>query len=122
MSCFRRVVVMNESENPWDVIAPHWDEQVGEGNDFQKLLVVPATDRLLVPKSGERVLDACCGNGSYARRLGRIGCEVVAFDGSKTFIEIAKQRTRPTDGQIEFHHLDACNNSQLESIGKPESF
>lgn len=113
---------MDDSNNPWDKIAPHWDEQVGEGTDFQKLLVIPATDRLLDAKSGERVLDACCGNGSYSRRLGRMGCDVVAFDGSKAFIEIAKQKTRPTDGKIEFHQIDACDRSQLETIGKPESF
>ncbi|HQY89188.1 MAG TPA: class I SAM-dependent methyltransferase, partial [Tepidisphaeraceae bacterium] len=66
--------------------------------------------------------DACCGNGSYSRKLGRVGCEVVAFDGSKIFIEIAMQKTRPADGRIEFRHLDACDRTQLESLGKTESF
>lgn len=113
---------MDQSNNPWDAIAKHWDEQVGEGNDFQKLLVVPSTDRLLEAESGQRVLDACCGNGSYARRLGRIGCEVVAFDGSAAFVEIAKRNTRPGDGRVAFHHLDACHRAEIESLGESESF
>jgi SAM-dependent methyltransferase len=58
----------------WDRIAPWWADRIGEGNDFQLRLIMPATDRLLGPRPGLRVLDACCGNGNYARRLGRAGC------------------------------------------------
>ncbi|MFT3786994.1 MAG: class I SAM-dependent methyltransferase [Tepidisphaeraceae bacterium] len=102
--------------NPWDTIAPYWDEQVGEGNDFQKQLIFPTTDRLLTPKAGERILDACCGNGGYARRLGRMGCDVLAFDGSAAFVEIAKSKTKAVDDRIEYRHLDACDASALRTL------
>ena len=34
-----------------------------EGNDFHKLLIVPATKKLLTLKTTDLVLDVACGNG-----------------------------------------------------------
>lgn len=106
----------------WNDIADHWDQQVGEGNDFQKQLVMPATTRLLSPKPGERILDICCGNGNYARRLGREGCEVLASDGAERFIELACDRTRPEDGTIEYRVINACDEQGMLSLGSASSF
>ena len=106
----------------WNDLAAYWDEQIGEGNDFQKQLVMPATDRLLVPQAGECVLDACCGNGNYARRLGRLGCDVLAFDGAPSFITIAKGRTQPADGNIRHAIADACDEAAVVALGEPQSF
>lgn len=103
----------------WNRIAGHWDSQIGEGNDFQKLLVMPATDRLLAADAGERVVDACCGNGNYARRLGRRGAAVVAFDGSSSFIEIARKRHRPEDGDVSYHIADACDDAAVAALAEP---
>jgi 2-polyprenyl-3-methyl-5-hydroxy-6-metoxy-1,4-benzoquinol methylase len=102
----------------WERIAGWWDESIGEGNDFQRELIMPATDRLLALQPGEVVLDAACGNGNYSRRLGRAGAKVVAFDGSATFIERARQRTTADDGAIEYHRLDATDESSLLSLGE----
>ena len=106
----------------WDRLASYWDAQVGEGNDFQKQLVMPATDRLLAAVAGERVLDACCGNGNYSRRLGRSGCDVVAFDGAPTFIDLARARTRPADGAIDYRVADACDEAAVLALATPASF
>ena len=113
---------MNESLEIWNRIADFWDEKVGEGNDFQKQLVMPATDRLLDPKPGERILDACCGNGNYSRRLGRLGCDVVAFDGAAKFIDLCRERTQKSDGSISYHLADACDESAVCAIAPPASF
>ncbi len=112
----------NEPLDIWNKIAGHWDEQVGEGNDFQKQLVMPATTVLLDPKEGERVLDACCGNGNYARRLGRLGCDVVAFDGAPIFIERARSRTNASDGSIRYEVVDACDGNAIVAIAPQASF
>ncbi len=106
----------------WNQIASHWDEQVGEGNDFQKQLVMPATTRLLAPTARERILDACCGNGNYSRRLGRMGCEVLAFDGAAKFIQIAEARTQAADGSIEYRVIDACDEDAVKSLAPAASF
>ena len=103
----------------WERIGAHWDDQVGEGNVFQTDLVMPATDSLLDAKPGERVLDACCGNGNYSRRLGRAGCSVTAFDGSSILIDRARQRTRASDGEIRFSVVDACDSAALQAIDGP---
>lgn len=112
----------DEPKEIWETIAAYWDEQVGEGNDFQKQLVMPATDRLLAPKPGDRVLDACCGNGNYSRRLGRLGCDVLAFDGAATFIELARKRTTSGDGNVRYAVADACDETAVAALGEANSF
>lgn len=97
----------------WNDIADHWDAAIGEGNDFQKILIIPATDRLLSPGAGMVVLDACCGNGSYARRLAKSGCRVVAFDGSERLVELARGRVTPGPGTVEYHVADATSEGEL---------
>ena len=106
----------------WNQLAPFWNEQIGEGNDFQKQLVMPATERLLQPRAGERILDACCGNGNYSRRLGRAGCNVVAFDGAAAFVDIAWARTSKADGQITFAVADACDFQAVLDVGQDQPF
>jgi len=106
----------------WDDVADHWDQQVGEGNDFQKLLIWPSIERMLQPAVGLVVLDACCGNGNFARRLSRLGCEVTAFDGSSRMIELATARTHKGDGTIEFKVADACDEAAVLSVAPEKTF
>jgi len=108
-----------ETSAIWDRIAGWWDESIAEGNEFQRELIMPATDRLLALKPGEFVLDIACGNGNYSRRLGRAGAKVVAFDGSATFVERATRRTT-ADGDIEFRLIDATDESSLRSLGEAQ--
>ena len=52
----------------------------------------PATLSLLPEVRGKRVLDAGCGPGIYAEWLLDHGAEVVAFDVTPDFVEIARRR------------------------------
>jgi 2-polyprenyl-3-methyl-5-hydroxy-6-metoxy-1,4-benzoquinol methylase len=99
----------------WERNAAFWDERMGEGNDFQKLLVEPATDRLLEPVAGMRVLELACGNGLYARHLAGLGCEVLAVDGSQAMLEHARARTK-TD-RIEYRQCDITDGAALHTLG-----
>ena len=110
-----------ESVAVWKRIAGWWDEALGEGNDFQLTLIMPATDRLLALKPGEQVLDVACGNGNYARRIARAGARVVACDVAEDFLERARKRTSSADGEIEYHLIDATDERQLLSLG-PQRF
>src|SRR5579863_1257202 len=101
----------------WKSIAKWWDAQIGEGNEFQQLLIMPATDRLLDVSPGQHILDIACGNGNYARRLGKMGASVMAVDGSSEFISCAKARTREEHGQIEYRRVDATDARQLLDLG-----
>jgi len=61
-----------QAHEAWEMKAAFWDETMGEGNAFQKILVGPATERLLAVRQGETVLDVASGNGVFSRRLAEI--------------------------------------------------
>lgn len=101
----------------WSRNAAYWDEFLGEGNEFQRQLIMPATDRLIEIQPGMKVLDVACGNGNYARRLAASGATVVAFDGAAPFIERAKERTAQAGLTIDYHVIDATDESAMLSLG-----
>jgi SAM-dependent methyltransferase len=109
-----------ESRTIWNAKAAFWDERMGaEGNAFQRLLVGPATERLLALHEGELVLDVACGNGVMARRLAALGARVVACDFSEVFVERARARTAPElRERIEYAVADATDEAQLLALGK----
>ncbi len=102
----------------WNGNAVFWDDYFGEGNNFQKMLIGPATERLLQLRPGERVLDAACGNGAFARRMAELGARVVAFDVSEVFLERARARSAEFGARIEYHHLDATDEAALLALGE----
>ena len=119
---------MNTDQNPnalnqsvreaWETIAPWWDEKVGaEGNVTQRLLIGPATERLLNLQPDELVLDCACGSGIFSRRMAQLGARVVAFDFSEKFLERARARTTELADRIEYRVLDATNEAQMLALG-----
>lgn len=99
----------------WDANATFWDQRYGEGNDFQRLLIAPATERLLALRPGERVLEIACGNGAFARRMAEVGAYVLATDQSAVFLERARARTNSPN--IEYRLVDATDPAQLAALG-----
>ncbi len=108
----------DETRAVWDRNAAFWDDYMGEGNDFQRLLVGPATEKLLELQGGELILDIACGNGNFSRRLAQLGAQVVAFDFSPTFIERARTHSSEYVDQIEYHVIDATHREQLLTLGQ----
>ena len=107
-----------ETWKAWNENAAFWDERMGEGNDFVEVLIWPATQRLLALQPGERVLDVATGNGLYARRLAARGAEVVAFDFSHNLIELARARSEECADRIDYHVIDATDESALLALGE----
>jgi ubiquinone/menaquinone biosynthesis C-methylase UbiE len=105
-----------ENRRIWDANAQWWDDRIGGGNDFQTLLIEPATERLLQISKGDVVLDAACGAGRFARRMAELGAHVVAVDQSGQFIARAHERTG-SNAAIEYHVLDAAHDAALLSLG-----
>jgi SAM-dependent methyltransferase len=109
------------SREVWDTNAEFWDDRMGEGNDFHRVLVGPAAERLLAIQPGERVLDVACGNGQFSRRLAEFGADVVGGDFSPTMVEIARSKTaaRPEiAGHVGYRVLDATDEAQLLALGE----
>ena len=107
-----------EARALWDEKACFWDERIGDGNDFQRLLIGPATERLLEVRPGQRILDIACGNGVVARRLAELGARVVAIDFSAAFLDAARTRATAHADQIEYLLVDATSQDQLLALGE----
>src|SRR5476649_575790 len=82
--------LVNETHAIWEQNGSWWDSNMGEGNKWHRLLIAPATERLLAIQGGEHVLDLACGNGQFARRLASMGARVLACDFSGSLVECAR--------------------------------
>ena len=116
----QRRQLVQQTREVWEQNAAFWDERLGEGDEFQKRLVIPTVEGLLAPGPGERILEIACGNGSFARRLAGHGAEVVATDYSETFIARARKRTQPTGRRVDFRVVDATDERALLELGTRE--
>lgn len=110
--------LVSETRAIWERKAAFWDERMGEGNAFQRVLIGPAAERLLAVQPDELVLDVACGNGVFARRLAHLGARVVATDFSATFLERARARTTEHADRFEYRLVDATAEAQLLALGE----
>lgn len=102
----------------WDSKAAYWDEHMGEGNLFQRVLIGPASERLLQIQPGELIVDIACGNGVFSRRLAQLGAYVTATDFSPSFLELAQARTTEYADRIKYILADATDTAQLLALGE----
>jgi 2-polyprenyl-3-methyl-5-hydroxy-6-metoxy-1,4-benzoquinol methylase len=103
---------VDENRRIWDANARWWDDRIGDGNDFQTVLIEPATERLLRVSADDTILDIACGAGRFARRMASLGARVTAFDTSSEFIARARERT-PAGASIDYRVLDASNMNEV---------
>jgi 2-polyprenyl-3-methyl-5-hydroxy-6-metoxy-1,4-benzoquinol methylase len=102
----------------WNRLAPWWDDFCGdEGPVFHREVIRPTVLGLLAPLPGERILDAGCGNGGFARHLARLGLRVTAFDQAEGFIQTAQSRPGP---DVDYRVVDGTDCEQLATLeGEP---
>jgi 2-polyprenyl-3-methyl-5-hydroxy-6-metoxy-1,4-benzoquinol methylase len=105
-----------DARRAWDTNALFWDRRMGEGNDFFKVLIWPAVERLLQPGAGENLVDVACGNGVTSRRLAEAGARVLAIDFSEAMIRQARQRTEGS--AIDYRVIDATDLAALFGLGE----
>src|SRR5438270_7703546 len=106
-----------EGRDIWDRNAKWWDARMGEGNDWHRLLIAPAVEKLLSVVPGERVLELACGNGQFARRLASVGARVVACDFSRAFLDCARRRTSEHADRIDYRLVDLTSENQTAALG-----
>ena len=107
-----------EAQAIWNVNAGFWDEKMGEGNQSQRLLIGPASERLLDLHPGELVLEIACGNGVFARRMAELSVHVVAIDFAEGLLERARARSAAYTDRIDYLLVDATAEDQLLALGK----
>ncbi len=107
-----------ETQDVWDQNALFWDNAMGDGNQFQRVLVGPSSERLLHVQPGEEVLEIACGNGVFSRRLAQLGARVVASDFSQKMLEQARKRVTEHSDRIDYRLIDATNADQLLALGE----
>jgi 2-polyprenyl-3-methyl-5-hydroxy-6-metoxy-1,4-benzoquinol methylase len=109
-----------QAHEAWEKKAAFWDEMMGEGNAFQRVLIGPAAERLLKVRSTETVLDVACGNGVFSRRLAELGAAVVAIDFSEKFVELARARTEEVGygDAVEYLVADATDEERMLALGE----
>jgi 2-polyprenyl-3-methyl-5-hydroxy-6-metoxy-1,4-benzoquinol methylase len=107
----------NETREAWNTNASFWDARMGDdGNDFHRVLVRPAMERLLEVK-GDRILEIGCGNGLFTRRLASLGAQMVGIDFAQEMIAHARKRTQSHQTSIEYHVVDATDEKALLDLG-----
>lgn len=106
-----------ETRRIWDQKAAFWDGRMGDGNEFQRILIGPACERLLNLQPSDRVLEIGCGNGVFARRMAQFGVHVIATDFSAQFLELARARSPEHSDQIEYRLIDATHEDEILALG-----
>jgi len=107
-----------ETRAIWDQNAAFWDDRMGDGNDFQRILIGPTSERLLNLQAGETVLEIACGNGVFARRMAQLGVHVVATDFSEQLLERARAHTSKYADRIDYRLVDATREDQIVALGQ----
>lgn len=83
----------------YDAYAREFSDQRA-GASLNRLVEEPVVRELVGDPRGLRVLDAGCGDGSYARWLAEGGAHVRTIDASSELIAIAEDRT--SEGTVEY--------------------
>lgn len=93
----------------WDPVAAWYDKLVGEsGSDYHQNVILPAALRMLGARSGESVIDICCGQGVLIRPLLEAGIgKYTGVDASRRLVESAKGR-HGADPRVSLMVADAC--------------
>ncbi len=107
-----------ETMEIWNTNAEWWDDQIGDGNDFQIHLIEPSTLRLLDVKPGQEILDVACGAGRSSRQMADRGARVLAIDHSEKFIERARERSEDYEDCIEYRIVNAADEAPLQALGE----
>lgn len=109
--------------NGWEQGADFFDNRWGDqGDEFHHGVFAPAAERMLGLEHGARVIEFACGNGGFARRLGRQGMRVVATDLSPALIAHAQRRTETISDQavdIRYEVVDATVEREIVNCGGP---
>lgn len=70
---------------------------------------------LLKPQSGQKILDVCCGTANYSVKLAKTGCNVTGIDISEKMLEVANEKIKKENLNIELIKGDCSTISLREN-------
>lgn len=110
----------DSSTESWEGIADQWVAHA-DTNDYRNHFLMPLTLQALGEVRGRKVLDLGCGEGGHARELVRRGAQVVAVDGSRRLVEVARERTAAAGLDIEYvcanaNHLEGVADASFDLV------
>lgn len=88
-----------KKDTSWGNVATWYAEHVASEDSYHRNVVLPNLLRLMVLKSGMRVLDVACGSGYFANEFQAAGATVCGIDVSPELIQIARTHSH---SDIEF--------------------
>lgn len=89
---------------PQEVLA----EMADDGDFSKRHLVNPVLLRMLGDLSGQRVLDAGCGNGYFSRMLARRGATVTGVEPASALFDFAVHKEEAEPLGIRYVQADLC--------------
>lgn len=107
----------------WGGVADWYHEHLSSGDTYHEKVILPNLARILALKKGERILDAACGEGFFARAFaespaiaGRSGAKIIGVDISHELIAIAKKLS--PEGVFHTAPLEGLSFAADESFDK----
>jgi 2-polyprenyl-3-methyl-5-hydroxy-6-metoxy-1,4-benzoquinol methylase len=96
-----------------DTFLSGWDP---DGDDGRKYLLNPTIFRMLGPLSGQRVLDAGCGQGYLSRLMASAGASVTGVEPAGRFIEFARRSEESQPLGIEYFQRDLSRLGETDGV------
>ena len=99
----------------WEQHSEWWQRTFTEGADAEyEQQILPLVERVL--SGAQRVLDVGCGEGQVARRVARLGADVVGTDPSLSQVRAARERGgSPRFVQARAEHLP-CMTAAFDAV------
>src|SRR5215472_2283029 len=102
-----RAITNEEAIKAWSNIPPEWAEQFGdEGDTTRQYMLNPVLFSLLGDVSGQRILDAGCGQGYLCRLLAKRGAAMTGIEPAETGFAYAQKRERAESLGITYLQAD----------------
>jgi len=100
----------------WDHVATWYDDLIERRKgDHQQEVIYPGVVRMLEPRSGMRILDVACGQGSLSMMIARQGAAVLGVDAAPRLIDAANARAREVRADAAFVVDDARELAKVET-------
>ena len=94
---------MTAKQTSWGGVAEWYEDHLKGDDTYHAKVIAPNLMRLLEPRKGMQILDLACGEGYFARLIGKSGANVTGADIAPELIARAKK----TSPGIEYHAVPA---------------